>query len=83
VKLKDVQGFAAKLTTQVLPPTTYRDGKNCLGLLSDHNVPLILINCLWSYDCPGDARIVEDTASRCFTTMNAKAKELNVWQPFK
>lgn len=86
VKLKDVQGFEAKLATQFLPHTTGQtpENINCLGLSSDQDAgPLILMSYVWSYELSKDERIVEDTATHCFNRMEAKAKEMDVWHPFQ
>lgn len=86
VKLRDVPGLQAKLITQLLPPSTRPEerGGNCLGPPSDQYAgPLVLMVYFWSYDLPSDDQLVEETAVRCFNKMEAKAKEFNVWHPFR
>lgn len=86
VKLKDVKGFAAKLTSQLLPRTTASQDRSggYLALASDSNDRLLVfINLGWSYQLESDAQIVQDTAIECLRRVEAKAKQLRVWHPFK
>jgi hypothetical protein len=87
VKLKDVEGCCARLSTQLAPcgsrlALTTWGGGNCLGL-TEESGPLVIILYTWSYTQPADHHIVEETAIKCFDRIEVKANDLGVSHPFR
>ncbi|KAI9375039.1 hypothetical protein BJX61DRAFT_540188 [Aspergillus egyptiacus] len=84
--LQDRPGFNSNLLTQLLPRRTAESsderGHGCLGV-PDHGTPLVLATYAWSYLEAADDQAVEEVARRCFRRTEAKAKELEVWHPFR
>lgn len=86
VKLKGVESFNAKLTTQLLPRTTTSNNRNggfLASASSDDNKPLVLANFGWSCKLVSDEQKVQETAIRCLERVEARAKEMHAWHPFK
>jgi hypothetical protein len=85
VKLRDVEGFGARLTTQLVPRTTGSNESDSLlaSASYDDGKPLVLVVIGWSHTMASDAQIVQETAIKCLERIEAKAKELEVWHPFR
>lgn len=90
IKLKDVKGFRSTLGVQLVPRNTTHAHKEIervesfLPLSFEHNEgPLIIANFSCSYVLASDAQTVEEATVKCIEKMEAKAKELRVWHPFR
>lgn len=87
VKLQDVDGLVATLTTQIMPRSekAVDDWRRTVlaPAYEEDGGPLVLLQHMYSYKSAADEKRVKDVARIAFDRMEAKAKELDVWHPFR
>jgi hypothetical protein len=87
VKLRDVEGFNAMLTTQIVPrpDRLAKDWRKSVlaSAYKEDGGPLVILQHMYLFDSAADEKRVREVARITFSRMEAKAKELNVWHPFR
>jgi hypothetical protein len=87
VKLRGVEGLTAMLTTQIVPrldrPAEDWRKSVLASAYKEDGGPLVLLQHMYCFNSADDEKRVREVARIAFDRMEAKAKELNVWHPFR